>query len=32
MASKQDLSPKGGYKWGDNDVDPVAVPGITKVV
>ncbi|MEX2216701.1 MAG: Gfo/Idh/MocA family oxidoreductase [Phycisphaeraceae bacterium] len=32
MASKQDLSPKGGYKWGDNEVEPVAIPGITKVV
>ena len=32
MKSTQDLSPKGGYKWGDNPVDPVPVPGITKMV
>ena len=32
LASKQDLSPKGGYKWGPNPVEPVAVPGVTKWV
>lgn len=30
--SKQDLSPKGGYKFGPNKVDGVRIPGVTKLV
>ena len=31
LESKQDLSPKGGYKFGKNPVEGVRVPGVSKL-
>jgi len=31
LGSKLDLTPKRGFKWGKNPVDPVAIPGTTQL-